>query len=90
MPAPKLDDLPPLARARAMELERPYRPGQKLRGILIGIVIVSAVAAVFLLRMPASTPRAHSAAQAATPGVVYQNLRVAPQAPPPPSEERAK
>lgn len=81
MSAPKFDDLPPLARATAMALERPYRPGQSLRLILVGIVLVAAVAAAFLLRMPASEPRQRVAAPAApaapTPGVVYQNLRAA-------------
>ena len=66
-----------------MELERPYRPGQKLRVFLIGLVIVTAVAVAFLLRMPESGPRKVIAAPAAaSQGVVYQNLR-APEQPVP-------
>ena len=81
MSPPKLDDLPPLARATAMAMERPYRPGHKRRFVLIGLVLLSVVAAVFLLRMPEPAPRSIVAAPAAPTGVVYQNLR-APPAPP--------
>lgn len=80
MSTPKLDDLPPLARATAMAMERPYRPGQKRRVLLIGLVLVSAIAVAFLLRMPESKPRKVVAAPAATTGVVYQNLRAPQQA----------
>jgi hypothetical protein len=77
-----LHDLPPLARAEAMD--RPYRTGQRRRQILIGAVVVAALLAAFLASMPdgASTIGRAPMTPDATPGVVYQNLRV-PPAPPP-------
>lgn len=82
MSAPKLDDLPPLARQTAMAMERPYRPGHRRRFFLIGLVLVSALATLFFVLMPEPAPRKVLAAPAATTGVVYQNLRAPQQAVP--------
>ncbi|TDU24165.1 hypothetical protein DFR24_4429 [Panacagrimonas perspica] len=80
-----LNDLPPLARAEAMD--RPYRPGQRRRRMLMGAVVIAALLAAFLASMPSGAPknRGATAAPDATPGVVYPNLHVSPQ---PPSRER--
>lgn len=82
MTDPHLHKLPPLARAEAMD--RPYRPGQHRRQILIGAVVVAALLGAFLAWMPdraARTASGRSVSPAPSPGVVYQNLRVAPQPP---------
>lgn len=78
-----LPDLPPIARAEA--LDRPYRPGQTRRQILVGVALVSALLAVFLAwmsRHAAVNGQRIEAAQDAAPVVVYQNLRAPPRAPP--------
>lgn len=78
MGKPHLDDLPPRARAAVIALDRPYRPGQTLRRILIGVVIVSAAAGGFVLLMPTEAAR-RPVVPTASPGVVFQNLRVPAQ-----------
>ena len=85
----KLNDLPPLARATALAMDRPYRPGHARRVILVGIAFVAALVLVFLSLMPPSQPRVAvmpKSAATSVPepqdGVVYQNLRAPAQAPP--------
>lgn len=77
-----LNDLPPLARVQAMD--RPYRPGQRRRQMLLGAVVIAALLAAFLAWMPNGAPKNVSAKMTAgaTSGVVYPNLRVSPQQPP--------
>lgn len=75
-----MEDLPPLARAKAMD--RPYRPGQRRRQILVGAAVIAALLAAFLAWMPDGAPKRTSARRASdtSPGIVYPNLRVsAPQ-----------
>lgn len=83
-PSPGIDrNLPPLAKAQAMD--RPYKPGQRLRQGLIGALVVAGMLGLFLTLMPPIKPRvvarAPVAAAPPTPGVMYQNLRSPPAAP---------
>lgn len=85
-----LDSLPPIARAEAMD--RPYRPGRTRRQVLLGLAVVGAMVMLFLWLMPRGPAPSRAvpgpaAASAPTPAVVYQNLRVAPAAPPPRAPE---
>jgi hypothetical protein len=76
MEDPDIRRLPPIARAEA--LHRPYRPGSRLRRVLIGAVVVSTLLSVFLLRMRDAAPRIPAkgpvAAPAQTPGLVFPKL----------------
>ncbi len=77
MPLQPASELPPIARAEAMD--QPYQPGRTRRLILVGVAVVAAAIALFLAVIPraAAPPPIAAAGPPATPtqDVVFPKLQ---------------